>query len=1586
MKKIGYLISIFALVVISIPILNINNDKISAATNYETGKKVYIGNDTYTVIDSSTMTLLKNTATDAGEVTWNDAVASLDTLADNYGELGSKAVSGKFTLPKTSDLTNVISSDQTSLVNIDAISTDWWLGDESVDNRSKFVGADTNSLVTDVSIVKNVVDTNSYVCLNDQTVTEQGIKPTTTKADKIKTETFQLPSPILKVSVVGNVVLFQDNECTNLMSSTGAINNANVFINTFLLNDKSSILSALDYSQNEINEYKFAVLPVYSAMMEEGMFEYILQNLDDPSATYDREFMFNDMINMMSITQCRINPYSSGYIPNTGNTPFGSYANWGANVSSTNGNVKVSISEIINSKEVTCGGHEQTAGTSSVRPLLTLDKSKIAYSSNAKPSFDSNASLTNAVPVVDGNNAYLSLIDSDLGITLDSTNSNVSGNKLKAKREHPLVSIPVSLSGTTSGSRYVSAVAETNNGIRYNVLGQVNGSKGTVQLDLTSLKDFQTTNEFNVTLYQEVDEGTNTTYRGNGKEITIEIEAAPITDISFAANYPNGSSEWSEGDAGITTAGDIVGSFSFTGGTSGTVDPNSGKDYQKYEIVDSSGNPISNSNFRINNDELILKQKLTEGSYTFYVKVTDNANETFKKEITINVKSKPVNIDDKNKGQFYEFRLSDGSIADISKWQKENIIIHPKHSEYNKMKVNNGTYQTGDHTYSTEGENTVSLSFQKGNSATTNTIEETLKIDKSDPEISSVEFSEDGSVKSESNGTFQYLFKESADMKISAEDGESGIGRYVIKATPLKKDGTVDSSKQPITYDTPSTETTLNYSLSKQGCYLIEISVEDQVGHKVSYDSKKIKISDQTISLEVKGYLNNNTKQPYNEKNWTNQSITLRLKASDDSALTNQQISFDQVTWQAMTNGNYTIPKTTSIDDETYYVKATNVDGDEITASIKIKLDVDKPEALKITYQEVKQSALRSFLRAITFNQMFNKEQDAKFTANDTLSGIDYYEYEIREKDSEGNNVGSAIKGKGSSYRLSGDKNYEVKVKAYDKAGNASETVIEQVQVDTKPPVISGVKDKSEYKYYYLPRYIKVHDEVSGLSYSEYNKDENSVTLEDNVETKIDEIGEYEIYAIDNVGNEITITFKIVPLPDIETEIDGSDESKDIIDQVIDELDEIKNKIDETEKKDIEEWIKDALEKWESARKKVIETDDKSAKVEGQGETSFDPSVVLIVDDITDQAEAIPPLPRKAIKVYDVYLQKGNIRIQPDGSIKVYLPYSDTPKSLGEAMGGAKSEAKPIVYEIDEQDKVKELKVQQEGNYLTFITNKLLRYAISDDKQELNKDDTCVVGPDGNKNSGDEVCGAASEDGKQPEKKPDGSVEVPKGGKVEFPNGSELETPDGAIIKPDGTVVLPDGTEYDSNGNKKPNKQCKLDGVEINVDTDGDGIPDINLDLNKDCKPELNIDLDGDGIPDLDVDTDGDGKPDINIDKDGDGKAELNILEIKTWKPNKTVTVNGFTYNTMGGLKPYLNIDADGDGEADYNIDTNGDGIPDKNLLDNNNSDKDSELKKNLGGANTGDHTKWVWWWIMLILTTGIMIYAQVKKRKSKHK
>ena len=446
-----------------------------------------------------------------------------------------------------------------------------------------------------------------------------------------------------------------------------------------------------------------------------------------------------------------------------------------------------------------------------------------------------------------------------------------------------------------------------------------------------------------------------------------------------------------------------------------------------------------------------------------------------------------------------------------------------------------------------------------------------------------------------------------------------------------------------------------------------------------------------------------------------------------------------------------------------------------------------------------------------------------------------------------------------------------MEVKAKDKAGNESSALIENVMLDSTPPEVVGVKDKSEYAQYYLPRFVSVSDKMSGVKESYYQKDgEARVDFSDS--TEIMGIGSYTLYANDHAGNEITIRFKIVPLPDID-DIDGSDESKDIIDQIQKELDEIRDQIDATEEDDYEQWIEDALDKWEAGRKKVVETDDKSAKVEGQGDTSFDPNVELIVDPISE--EDVPRLPKKAIAVYDVYLQKGNVKIQPDGSIKVYLPYDETEE--------------PIVYEID-GNSVNEIKVVREGNYVTFITDSLMKYAISNITQEDNV--------------------------------------------------------------------------------------CPLEGKEINIDTDGDGIPDINLDIDHDCKPELNIDTDGDGLPDIDVDTDKDGKPDVNI--------VLNLV----WKPNVTYTVDGFTYNSMKGLIADLNNDDDGDGTPDRNIDTNGDGLPDYNVdsdwWDKHGYNGAQRPGSNIGGAITGDTHKWQWWFAMFVVTTLTMLYTLVKNKKEK--
>ena len=71
-------------------------------------------------------------------------------------------------------------------------------------------------------------------------------------------------------------------------------------------------------------------------------------------------------------------------------------------------------------------------------------------------------------------------------------------------------------------------------------------------------------------------------------------------------------------------------------------DPTSGKDYKKWEIVDASGNPTTDANFSITNNELFAKKKITKGTYTLKIKVTDNENETFTKTITITVTGHPV--------------------------------------------------------------------------------------------------------------------------------------------------------------------------------------------------------------------------------------------------------------------------------------------------------------------------------------------------------------------------------------------------------------------------------------------------------------------------------------------------------------------------------------------------------------------------------------------------------------------------------------------------------------------------------------------------------------------------------------------------------------------------------------------------------------------------------------------------------------------------------------------------------------------------------------------------------------------------------
>jgi len=778
------------------------------------------------------------------------------------------------------------------------------------------------------------------------------------------------------------------------------------------------------------------------------------------------------------------------------------------------------------------------------------------------------------------------------------------------------------------------------------------------------------------------------------------------------------------------------------------------------------------------------------------------------------------------------------------------------------------------------------------------------------------------------------------------------------------KDNGVAYAPQPISNDALGTPViTSKYpDHQKAGCYTdgIQVSGLANPNYEFVYKTGTLNINDAVLS---------DSGDPYYTMTGTKGKNGWYI--SDIQIATTGRDGYDEISLDGITFQKQPIIETAERDAmiELYFRKSA----DGTTAKplrCQVKIDKTPPETPTLTMKEKNNSGFARLVNLFSFGQWMNKEIEVTMKSKDALSGLDYYEYE--ERDGTGKHTKKTTSG---IVDYEKDTELTLRAKACDKAGNCSALGEEQsLLIDMLAPQIIGVKDQSVYKHYYLPRYVKIKDEGSGLSYGSYTKDDTVSEVLKESETAFSDTGSYEIYAVDMAGNETTLSFKIVPLPAI-SDIDGSDASKEIIDQVKAELEEVKDKLDENERKDYEQWIEDAEKQWEAGRKKVIETDDKSAKIEGQGNTNFDPNIELIVESIAEST--LPALPKKAFHAYDVYLQKGNAKIQPDGTIRVYLPYTD--------------KETPIVYQIDENNNVTEIKAEKEGNYVTFVTDTLWKYAISKESDQPQENDVCVIGADGVADSQDEVCGKENEKGERPIKQPDGSVEVPDGGSVEFTNGKEMDTPNGAIIKPDGTVLLPDGTRYDANGNKmepdQDESQCKLEGTDINVDSDGDGLPDLNLDINGDCIAELNIDTNFDNIPDVDIDTDGDGKADINIDTTGDGKADVNIAIIKRWVPNQNYVYQGFHYDTGSGFVPYLNIDENGDGIADRNIDEDGDGIADRN------TDQDHEQSQNdqgdegnvdpvINAVNTGDTTKWKIWWMLLFLTAAIMGYSQYKKRQ----
>jgi len=192
------------------------------------------------------------------------------------------------------------------------------------------------------------------------------------------------------------------------------------------------------------------------------------------------------------------------------------------------------------------------------------------------------------------------------------------------------------------------------------------------------------------------------------------------------------------------------------------------------------------------------------------------------------------------------------------------------------------------------------------------------------------------------------------------------------------------------------------------------------------------------------------------------------------------------------------------------------------------------------------------------------------------------------------------------------------------------------------------------------------------------------------------------------------------------------------------------------------------------------------------------------------------------------------------------------------------------------------------------------------------------------------------------------SITVAGEGTYSVAGGQVMFDPDPAFS---GTSAL-DYTVSDLSGNVS---NVAMATVDVQLDTDGDGIADINdLDDDNDGIPDLMEgagDTDADGIPDsLDLDSDNDGLTDTSeaggndvdgngvidgfVDADGDGADDAT-----------TATPLPVTDTDGDGNADYVDVDSDndgmtdtaeaggtdtdGDGQADGLVDTNGDGLDD---------------------------------------------------------
>lgn len=131
---------------------------------------------------------------------------------------------------------------------------------------------------------------------------------------------------------------------------------------------------------------------------------------------------------------------------------------------------------------------------------------------------------------------------------------------------------------------------------------------------------------------------------------------------------------------------------------------------------------------------------------------------------------------------------------------------------------------------------------------------------------------------------------------------------------------------------------------------------------------------------------------------------------------------------------------------------------------------------------------------------------------------------------------------------------------------------------------------------------------------------------------------------------------------------------------------------------------------------KPITKEDKTTGIKIEGNVSA--NVVISSNKVTDQTllnkvtNVLKNISSKYI-VYDITLLENNVKIQPNGNVKVYIPIPSEYNT-----------SKLVVYRITDEGKKVEYKVAVNGDYATFETDHFSTYVLAEKETSAHKLDT----------------------------------------------------------------------------------------------------------------------------------------------------------------------------------------------------------------------------------------------------------------------